>query len=257
MSEKRDNLRHSRIGPLSACLLPGLFMMACLAGGEPTLSGVREMPAEGLQKTEFLDARESVVRVYAARAARWRGRFAVHTWIAARRASDPLFTVYEVMGWGKERRGSTVRISHRAPDSEWYGNEARLVAEIRGEVADRAVLRLEGVVSSYPYRDEYVLWPGPNSNTFTAYVVRSIPELRASLPATAIGKDFMGWKVYADSPSGTGWQVSLYGILGFILSSSEGLEINVLGMVFGLDFEKSRLKVPFLDAIPVGRTDPS
>ncbi|NDA85703.1 MAG: DUF3750 domain-containing protein, partial [Burkholderiaceae bacterium] len=32
-------------------------------------------------------------------------------------------------------------------------------------------------VQSYPYADSYTMWPGPNSNTFTAHVGREVPEL--------------------------------------------------------------------------------
>jgi hypothetical protein len=31
--------------------------------------------------------------------------------------------------------------------------------------------------SRYPYPNEYRAWPGPNSNTFTAYIAREVPEL--------------------------------------------------------------------------------
>jgi hypothetical protein len=34
------------------------------------------------------------------------------------------------------------------------------------------------------------MWPGPNSNTFTAAVLRAVPELAILLPPNAIGKDF-------------------------------------------------------------------
>ena len=44
----------------------------------------------------------------------------------------------------------------------------------------------------YPYADSYRVWPGPNSNTFTAFVLREVPELRVDLPPTAIGKDYLG-----------------------------------------------------------------
>ena len=44
----------------------------------------------------------------------------------------------------------------------------------------------------YPYANTYSLWPGPNSNTFTAWIARAVPELETDLPATAIGKDYIG-----------------------------------------------------------------
>ena len=67
-----------------------------------------------------------------------------------------------------------------------------LLADRRGEGVDELITRIEAAVDSYPYADTYRVWPGPNSNTFVAHVLRSAPELRADLPATAIGKDYLG-----------------------------------------------------------------
>jgi hypothetical protein len=35
------------------------------------------------------------------------------------------------------------------------------------------------------------MWPGPNSNSFTAWVGLEVPELELNLPFSAIGKDWM------------------------------------------------------------------
>ena len=43
------------------------------------------------------DTPEAVVQVYAARAGRWKGIFAVHTWIAVKRARAPRFDRYDVV----------------------------------------------------------------------------------------------------------------------------------------------------------------
>jgi len=62
---------------------------------------------------------------------------------------------------------------------------------------------------------------------------------------TAIGKDFAGWPVYAGTtPSRTGFQISIGGLLGFSIGWVEGLEINVLGLVAGVDFRRPALKLP-------------
>ena len=67
---------------------------------------------------------------------------------------------------------------------------------------------------AYPWAGEYTMWPGPNSNTFTAWVLRAVPELEADLPPTAIGKDYSGKKLLSSAPSGKGVQVSLFGLGG-------------------------------------------
>ena len=46
-----------------------------------------------------VETREAVIQVYAARASRWRGAFAVHSWIAVKPTDAPAYTVYQMVGW--------------------------------------------------------------------------------------------------------------------------------------------------------------
>jgi len=198
---------------------------------------------------------QAVVQVYAARAVRWRGYFGVHTWIAAKPANADHYSVYEVNGWRLRRSGSAVVESARAPDSRWFGSEPKLLADVRGDEAQSLIGRLEEAVRSYPYAGEYRVWPGPNSNTFTAYVLRRLPELRVDLPPTAIGKDYLGNRLVAVAPSGTGYQLSLLGAAGLLAATQEGLELNVLGLTFGIDALDFALKLPMigrLELLPIG-----
>jgi hypothetical protein len=132
-----------------------------------------------------------------------------------------------------------------APDRQWYGASPFVLAELRGEAAERAIPKLQTAIASYPYQHEYRVWPGPNSNTFTAMVAREVPSLRLDLPATAIGKDYLGPTQFIErAPSGTGYQLSVLGLLGFMAAVDEGLEANFLGLTFGVDFNDASLKVP-------------
>jgi len=187
---------------------------------------------------------EPVVQVYAARAVRWRGYFGVHTWVAVKPRDAAEFTVYEVNGWRLRRTGSAVSVDDRPPDSRWFGNRPELLADLRGEGVDEVITRIEAAVASYPYADTYRVWPGPNSNTFVAHVLRAAPELRADLPAHAIGKDYLGPAFVAWSPSGTGAQVNLFGVVGALAGVEEGVELNLLGLTFGVDPLDLSLKVP-------------
>ncbi len=195
---------------------------------------------------------EAVVQVYAARAVRWRGYFGVHTWIAAKPTDAAEFTVYEVLSWGLRRRGTTVRVSNRVPDTHWYGNAPELLADLRGAGVDDVITRIEEAVDEYPYTGDYRVWPGPNSNTFTAFVLRAAPEVRADLPGNAIGKDYLGPSVLARSPSGTGLQFNVLGLLGVLVGVEEGLELNVLGLTFGLDPNQLSLKLPLAGRLGFG-----
>jgi hypothetical protein len=197
---------------------------------------------------------EAVAQVYAARAVRWRGYFGVHTWIAVKPTNAARYTVYEVTRWQRRHGGSTVSVSERVPDGRWYGNAPELVADIRGPDVDATIDRIEAAVAAYPHTDEYHVWPGPNSNTFTAYVLRAVPELRADLPPTAIGKDYIGHRLLAHTPSGTGMQLSLLGLLGVSAGVEEGFEINLLGMSFGVDPLDLAVKLPFAGRFGLLRT---
>jgi len=193
--------------------------------------------------------REPVVQVYAARAVRWRGYFGVHTWIAAKPANAVAFTVYEVTGFAVRSGGSAIRISQRPADGRWFGSRPELLADLRGAGVGAMITRIERAVAEYPYQTSYRIWPGPNSNTFTAFVLRQVPELRADLPAHAIGKDYLGPRLFARSPSGTGVQVSLFGALGGLIGVEEGLELNVLGLTFGIDPNDLGLKLPLVGRV--------
>lgn len=188
---------------------------------------------------------EAVAQVYAARAVRWRGYFGVHTWIAVKPKDASAYEVYEVTRWNRRRNGSMVSISDRPPDGRWYGNAPTLLADLRGPQVESIIERIDAAVEAYPYTNEYQVWPGPNSNTFTAWVLREVPELRADLPPTAIGKDFLGRELVARSPSGTGGQLSVFGLLGITAGLEEGLEINVLGFHFGIDPLDLAVRLPF------------
>ena len=105
-------------------------------------------------------------------------------------------------------------------------------------------------MKTYPYPDSYRTWPGPNSNTFVAHIARAVPELRVDLPPTAIGKDFLpGGSIFARAPSGTGFQVSLYGLLGITGALEEGVELNLLGLSFGLDLNTPGVRLPGMGRI--------
>jgi hypothetical protein len=196
---------------------------------------------------------EPVVQVYAARAVRWRGYFGVHTWIAAKGTNADAFTVYEVTGFRVRRGGRAVNVSRRAPDGRWFGSAPDLLADVRGAGVDALIRRIEEAAALYPYNGTYRIWPGPNSNTFTAFVLRRVPELRVDLPANAVGKDYLGRRVFDSSPSGTGAQASLFGVLGLLAAAEEGLEVNLLGLAFGVDPNDLSLRLPFVGRLGFNR----
>ena len=79
-----------------------------------------------------------------------------------------------------------------------------------------------------------------------------MPEFRVDLPAHAVGKDYLGAHVFARSPSGTGGQINLFGVLGLLASTEEGLELNLLGLTFGVDPNDVSLKLPLVGTLGFG-----
>jgi hypothetical protein len=196
---------------------------------------------------------EAVVQVYSARAVSWRGWFGVHTWVAVKPSHAREFTVHEVVGWRLKRTGTVVVSRNRPPDGYWYGNKPELLGDIRGPGVDAIIGRIEAAVKDYPYPARYHVWPGPNSNTFTAFILRRVPELRVDMPPTAIGKDYLGWKSVGRTPSGTGGQASLFGVVGLSAGIEEGVELNLLGLNFGVDPKSLSVKLPIVGSLGPSR----
>lgn len=196
------------------------------------------------------DEPRAVVQVYAARTAGWRGAFGVHTWIATKRAGADAYTVHQVIGWRVFRGAGAVVSQVGTPDARWFGAAPERLADLRGEAIEATIDRIEAAVAAYPWPDAYRAWPGPNSNTFTAFVARQVPELRLDLPATAIGKDWLEpGRLVAPTPSGTGWQASIAGVLGVAVGAAEGVELNLLGLSFGVDLDAPAIRWPGLGRI--------
>ncbi|MBU1362107.1 MAG: DUF3750 domain-containing protein [Gammaproteobacteria bacterium] len=196
--------------------------------------------------------RGAVVQVYGARIVRWRGAFGIHPWIAVKRAGAERYTTYHIVGW-RARRGGDAMVTNEvsAPDLLWFGAYPQLLADHRGAQAEAMIDQIESAVAAYPWRDSYRLWPGPNSNTFVAWVARQVPALRLDLPPTAIGKDYLGSTTFIDhAPSGTGWQLSLLGLAGVTVARDEGLELNLLGLGFGIDVDDQALRLPGFGRLP-------
>jgi hypothetical protein len=196
---------------------------------------------------------EAIVQIYYARALNWRGIFGVHTWIATKPQNAQEYTVHQVIGWRLYRGLPAVISAPGTPDGRWFGNEPALMTELRGEEAAAAIPKILEAVASYPYANEYKVWPGPNSNTFIAYIGRQVPELRMDLPATAIGKDYpINGSLLDRTPSGTGYQLSMLGVLGIAMGREEGVELNLLGLNFGVDLFRPALRLPFIGRLGVG-----
>ena len=197
---------------------------------------------------------EAQVQIYSAKAYSWRGKFSQHTWIATKEKDADSYLVYYVVLWGKHfGADGVVVVQQDLPDRLWYDAQPEIIFSASGDKAEKMIPQIQAAIKSYPYQDFYRAYPGPNSNTFVSYVIRNVGDLKASLPNNAIGKDWLcddsGVKFFARSESKTGVQFSFYGMFGIVVALVEGIEVNILGLSFGIDFLHPAIKLPAIGRV--------
>ncbi|GJD89579.1 hypothetical protein BHAOGJBA_3108 [Methylobacterium hispanicum] len=191
--------------------------------------------------------RPALVRVFSARTVSWRGILATHAWIVVKEEGAGTYSRFDYTAWGRP-----IWVDRFVPDGRWFGSVPETVVGLDGAEAAAAIPRIRAVIAGYRYAapGDYTVWPGPNSNTFVAAVMAAVPGIRAGLPATAIGKDFpYDGRWFGTTPSRTGLRLNLGGYLGLTLGWVEGVELNILGAVAGLDLRRPAVKLPALGRV--------
>jgi hypothetical protein len=237
----RRPLRKVLIGFLALFLFP-LAVHAALYAGKERPGSYRDADWSSVGMLPKASAEpEARLLLFTGRTGRWKGIFAVHSWVVFKPAGAANWSRYDVVGWGQP-----VRINGWAPDGRWFGDTPRVVVDVRGAEAARLIPKVRTAIAAYAYNEygDYRIWPGPNSNTFTAALLRAVPELEATLPPNAVGKDFRARPYVGPTDSRTGLEASLWGLLGLKVGWVEGVELNVLGMVAGLDLRHPGVKLP-------------
>lgn len=195
------------------------------------------------------EVEDAVVHIMAARTGRWKGAFSVHSWIVTKAAGASEYNRYDKVGWGMP-----IRQNAYVADARWYSNEPEIVKTFRGKEAAKIIPKIEDVVAKYPYskRGDYNIWPGPNSNTFVAYVLNELPEMEMVLPANAIGRDYLpDARLFHADEDGRNVQFSLGGLGGFAVGRRSGFELSFLGLVFGFDAQSGALKIPGFGTVQI------
>ena len=181
------------------------------------LTSLASLPVHALgQAPDPATTPEAVVQVYGARTMGVKGIFGVHTWIAVKPANALSWTVYEIIGWRLRWSDSALVIRERQPDAPWFGSVPELYADKRGVGVEELI-------------------------------ARAVPELQVDLPATAVGKDYIGSTFVSTAPSGTGFQFTLAGVFGVAASPVDGFELNLLGLNFGVS--GSGVKLPMVGRV--------
>jgi Protein of unknown function (DUF3750) len=234
-------VRNVLVGILALFLFPLAVHAAIYAGKErPASYRDADWSSTGMLPPATA-ARDARLLIFTGRTGRWKGIFAVHSWVVFKPENATTWSRYDVVGWGQP-----VRTNNWAPDGRWFGDTPRVLVDVRGPQAQALIPKVKAAIAAYSYNHlgDYRIWPGPNSNTFTAAVLRSMPELAATLPPNAIGKDFRAYPYAGLTDSRTGIEASLWGVLGVKLGWVEGIEFNILGLVAGLDVRHPALKLP-------------
>jgi Protein of unknown function (DUF3750) len=230
----------------SALLVLVLFFFPALAsiavwslGNHPGSWRSADWGSSGLLPPATADDRAAIY-VLAARTGGLKGALSVHSWIVLKRPGGA-YDRYDKVGWGLP-----VRKNAYAADGRWYSNEPFTVRSIEGQEAERLIPQIEAAIADYPAgnRDGYRIWPGPNSNSFIAHILRTVPEIDAALPPIAVGRNFVPGKFFSIDPDGRDFQISIYGLAGIAVGARSGFEVNLLGLVAGLNFRQPGIKLP-------------
>ncbi|MEM7490536.1 MAG: DUF3750 domain-containing protein [Pseudomonadota bacterium] len=185
-----------------------------------------------------------VVHILAARTGGAKGALSVHSWIVHKRAGDMAWTRHEVVGWG-----TPVRRDAYAADARWYSNAPEIVGTLTGDRAAAAIPKLEAAIAAYPWSGGYTIFPGPNSNTFVAHILRTVPEFGLTLPPHAVGRDWLGPGFRTARSASGDLHLSANGLLGLSVGPRVGLELHALGQAVGLDILRPALKLPAIGRV--------
>ena len=71
-----------------------------------------------------------------------------------------------------------------------------------------------------------------------------MPELGVALPPNAIGRDYRDSFYFGATDSRTGIELNFWGYGGVKIGWVEGVEINLLGLVAGVDVRNPGIKLP-------------
>jgi hypothetical protein len=169
---------------------------------------------------------------------------AVHYWFAVFDPASCQWQRWEV--WQTKNAGGTsvgyVHCDRRHPDCGVGGGVYRLAAEWHGSAA-QAIRAILARIQEYPYCERYRAWPGPNSNTFVAWVLRKA-GVHYRLDPRAVGKDYMGLLGMRLSCRPVCAQVETP-LLGVRLAVHDGVEVHLLGLTGGLRWSPPAMYTPF------------
>jgi hypothetical protein len=181
----------------------------------------------------------------------WYTRFAEHVWVEIADAQGR-----ERIEWNRgfdavvHTELDTNDLTGDATADERWDRSVAVLARWTGGNAVALATRIRAVADDFPNAADYRAWPGPNYNTFIAWLAREA-SFGIELPANAVGKDYAGWLAAGVSTTGLGLHLDT-AVLGVQAGLVEGVELHLLGLTAGVGLWPPSLKLPFLPAIPGG-----
>ncbi len=145
----------------------------------------------------------------------------------------------EELNWATQRIGYIDKLENKLfnPDegivlTEWSGPEARKIIDVLNQP------------ESYPYKELYRYWPGPNSNTYVAWTLKQA-RVPYDMHPLAVGKDYLGpWNFgLGTSTTQSGLQIETP-IVGLKAGIADGIELHILTLTFGIDLFPPAIKTP-------------
>ncbi|MCR9246394.1 MAG: DUF3750 domain-containing protein [bacterium] len=174
----------------------------------------------------------------------WYTRWAEHLWIDYKLAGK-----WQRVEWNDVDHVLEYEISPTAAFADERWDEGVAVhAVVTGHRAKLHAASIRARAAGYPCAVHYRAWPGPNSNSFVAWLVDQI-GLAVDLPHTALGKNFTTWVDAGLTTGGTGLHVDTLP-LGVEVGLTEGVEVRLFGIGFGVTLWPPAIELPFLPAIP-------
>ena len=204
----------------------------------------------GLRPSDIPEGEDFVVAVKVVRIPRSKpliAQAAKHAFVDFKKGSEArwrrieIFTdgsgvVAEDLGWWEPRQ-----------DVRW-DRDVEVLRIFTGEEARAIAIGLETAALRYPHDGWYRPWPGPNSNTFQAWLTREVPGYAFEFDHNSVGKDWAGAFFSGRTTSGTGYRIDTP-VLGLAVALEEGVELHLLQLTFGVSLLRPALKLPGLPRI--------
>src|SRR5258706_7257622 len=142
----RQVIRKMLFGILALFLLP-LAVHAALYAGKDRPASFRDADwsSTGMLPPAGAD-RDARLLVFTGRTGRWKGIFAVHSWVVFKPENATAWSRYDVVGWGQP-----VRNNGWAPDARWYGDTPRVLVDVRGDTAAALIPKVRQAIADYRY----------------------------------------------------------------------------------------------------------